>query len=109
MYREKNYKLSNVSDLVKIKPKHANSKIKFLSREIKNTTKYLRSLHIYNCLVAPATLKLTLTLTENPNLTVGARAIFLGGNCPDTHYTIVVINYTVGAIDSFMIRLCGES
>ena len=34
--REKNYKLSNVSDLVKIKPKHANSKIKFLSREIKN-------------------------------------------------------------------------
>ena len=34
--RERNYKLSNVSDLVKIKPKHANSKIKFLSREIKN-------------------------------------------------------------------------
>ena len=32
--REKLY--SNVSDLVKIKPKHANSKIKFLSREIKN-------------------------------------------------------------------------
>ena len=34
--REKNYKLSNVSDLVKIKSKHVNSKIKFLSREIKN-------------------------------------------------------------------------
>ena len=34
--REKLCKLSNVSDLVKIKPKHANSKIKFLSREIKN-------------------------------------------------------------------------
>ena len=32
----KDYKLSNVSNLVKIKPKHANSKIKFLSREIKN-------------------------------------------------------------------------
>ena len=31
---EKNYKLSNVRDLVKIKPKHANNKIKFLSREI---------------------------------------------------------------------------
>ena len=29
-------KLSNVSDLVKIKSKHADSKIKFLSREIKN-------------------------------------------------------------------------
>ena len=34
--REKNYKLSNVSGLVKIKPKHANSKINILSREIKN-------------------------------------------------------------------------
>ena len=33
--REK-LKLSNASDLVKIKPKHANSKIKFLSQEIKN-------------------------------------------------------------------------
>ena len=31
-------KLSNVSDLVKIEPKHANSKIKFLSRKIKNQT-----------------------------------------------------------------------
>ena len=30
--------LSNVSDLVKIKPKHANSKIEFLSREIKTRT-----------------------------------------------------------------------
>ena len=29
-------KLSNVSDLEKIKPKHAKSKIKFLSRGIKN-------------------------------------------------------------------------
>ena len=37
-------KLSNVSDLVKIKPKHSNSKIKFSSRKIKNTTKYLQSL-----------------------------------------------------------------
>ena len=39
----KKSKLSNVSDLVKIKPKHANSKIEFLPREIKNTTKYLES------------------------------------------------------------------
>ena len=31
-----NYMIINVSDLVKIKPKHANSKVKFLSREIKN-------------------------------------------------------------------------
>ena len=31
-----NYKISNVSDLVKIKPKHANRKIKFLSQEIKS-------------------------------------------------------------------------
>ena len=31
-----NYKFSNVSDPVKIKPKHANSKIRFLSREVKN-------------------------------------------------------------------------
>ena len=31
-----NYKLSNVTDLVKIKPKHAKSKIKSLSQEIKN-------------------------------------------------------------------------
>ena len=37
-------KLSNVSDLIKIKPNHANGKIKFLSLEIKNTTKYLQSL-----------------------------------------------------------------
>ena len=34
--REKLKKLSNVSNLVKIKPKHANSKIKFLSGKIKN-------------------------------------------------------------------------
>ena len=40
----KNYNISNVSSLVKIKPKHANSKIKFLSRGIKSMTKYLRSL-----------------------------------------------------------------
>ena len=32
----KTISLANVSDLVKIKPKHANSKIKLLSREIKN-------------------------------------------------------------------------
>ena len=32
MVRE-NYKLSNVRNLVKIEPKHANSKIKFSSRE----------------------------------------------------------------------------
>ena len=31
-----NYKFSNVSDPVKIKPQHANSKIRFLSGEIKN-------------------------------------------------------------------------
>ena len=34
--REKLCKLSNVSDLVKIKPKHTNSKEKFLPQEIKN-------------------------------------------------------------------------
>lgn len=33
-----------LSDLVKIRPKHADGKIKFLSKEIKNTTKYLKSL-----------------------------------------------------------------
>ena len=38
--REKQTKLSNVSDLVKIKPKHANSKIKLLSREIKKQLKH---------------------------------------------------------------------
>ena len=38
---KENYKLINVRDLVKIKPKHANNKIKILSREIKNTAKYL--------------------------------------------------------------------
>ena len=38
------YKLSNVGDLVRIKPKHANGKLKCLSQEIKNTTKYLQSL-----------------------------------------------------------------
>ena len=37
--RKKNNKINNVSDLVKIKPKHANSETKFLSREIKNTSK----------------------------------------------------------------------
>ena len=42
--REKLSKFSNVIDLVKIKPKHANNKIKLLSQEIKNTTKYLQSL-----------------------------------------------------------------
>ena len=36
-----NYNISNVSNLVKIKRKHANSKIKFLSRGIKSITKYL--------------------------------------------------------------------
>lgn len=30
-----------LGDLVKVKPKHANSKVKFLLREIKNTTKFL--------------------------------------------------------------------
>ena len=44
LVREKSYKLSNVSDLVKIKPQNANSKIKFLSLEIKNTVKHLQSL-----------------------------------------------------------------
>ena len=43
-YSEWKTELSNVSDLVKIKPKHANIKIKFLSLKIKNTTKYLQSL-----------------------------------------------------------------
>ena len=38
-----NYNISNVSNLVKIKPKHANSKIKFLLWEI-ISTKYLQSL-----------------------------------------------------------------
>ena len=37
-------KLSSVSDLVKIEPKHASSKIKCLTQEIKNATKYLQSL-----------------------------------------------------------------
>ena len=41
--REKS-KLSNINELVKMKSKHANSKIKFLLREIKNTIKYLQSL-----------------------------------------------------------------
>ena len=35
-YSEKNCKLVNVSNLVKIKLKHANSKIKSLSMEIKS-------------------------------------------------------------------------
>ena len=39
-----NYKLINVNNLVKIKPKHVNNKIKFLSRKIKNTDKHLQSL-----------------------------------------------------------------
>ena len=39
--REKNCKLSNVSNLVKIRLEHANSRIKFFSQEIKNTTKYM--------------------------------------------------------------------
>ena len=34
--RKKNYTHSNVNDLVKIELKHANSKTKFLSQEIKN-------------------------------------------------------------------------
>ena len=37
-------KLSNVSNLVKTKPEHTNNNIKFLSREIKNATKYQQSL-----------------------------------------------------------------
>ena len=40
--REK--KVSNVNGLVRIKPKHANSKIKFFSREIKHTAEYVQSL-----------------------------------------------------------------
>ena len=39
-----NYNISNVGNLVKTKTKHANSKMKFLSRGIKSMTKYLRSL-----------------------------------------------------------------
>ena len=43
----------------------------------------LRSIFLRgNCLVAPATLKLTLTLTENPTLNGGQ--FFSGGNCPYT-------------------------
>ena len=38
--REKQTKFSYVSDLVKIKPKHANSKIKLLPREIKKQLKH---------------------------------------------------------------------
>ena len=41
------YKLSNVSDLLKINLKHANSKIKYFSQEIKNVTKYLQSWLIF--------------------------------------------------------------
>lgn len=37
-----------LSDLVKVKPKHANSKVKFLLREIKNTTKFLLRLKFFN-------------------------------------------------------------
>ena len=40
---EKKYELRMLSNFVKIKPRHANSRIKVLSREIKNTTKYLQS------------------------------------------------------------------
>ena len=43
-----NYKLINVNNLVKIKPKHANNKIKFLSRKIKNTNKHLQPLLKYS-------------------------------------------------------------
>ena len=41
---DEKYKLSNVNDLAKIKRKQANGKIKCLSQEIKNATKYLQSL-----------------------------------------------------------------
>ena len=34
--------IRKVSNLIKIKPKHANTKANFLSREIKSTTKYLQ-------------------------------------------------------------------
>ena len=37
----KKYEFSN---LIKIKPKRANGRVKFLSREIESTTKYLQSL-----------------------------------------------------------------
>ena len=39
-----------LSDLVKIGPKHANSRTKFLLQEIKNTTKYLQSLLTFSWL-----------------------------------------------------------
>ena len=39
----------------------------------------------------PPTLKLTLTLTQTPTLT-GGRAIFLGGDCPDTAKYVQVNN-----------------
>ena len=39
----KKYELRMLSNFVKIKSRHANSRIKVLLREIKNTTKYLQS------------------------------------------------------------------
>ena len=41
--REKKIELSILHNLVKIKLKHANGKIKFFPREIKNTNKFFQS------------------------------------------------------------------
>ena len=48
--REKKYKLSMLSDLVKNKLKHAHSKTKLQSQSIKNTAKYLQFWLTFFCL-----------------------------------------------------------
>ena len=48
--KRRKHELSMLSDLVKIGPKHANSRTKFLLQEIKNTTKYLQSLLTFSWL-----------------------------------------------------------
>ena len=40
-----------LSSLVKIEPKHANKRTKFLLQEIKNMTKYLQSLLTFSCVL----------------------------------------------------------
>ena len=47
--REKKHELSMLSGLVNIEAKHTNGRTKFLSQEIKNTTKYLQSLLTFSC------------------------------------------------------------
>ena len=48
-------KVSNVSNLVIIKPKHTNSKIKFLGWKIKNVTNYLQSLLTFSHMLSKVT------------------------------------------------------